>query len=507
MIAIKYPSTKDSNTDYNYLKRKDLCSDFFVREVAKKYEKIIPKINTVEIETINRCNNDCSFCPVNRNDDTRPYKKMSQELFEKIIDELAAMDYSGYISLFSNNEPLIDVRIYDFIRYARNKLPKAIHCLYTNGMLLDEDKYLELTKYLDYLVIDNYNDELKLDDNIQSIVDKYENEETNCKVSVLVRKKTQVLLNRGGVAPNRDHNDQFVSACVFPFMQLIIRPDGKISRCCQDALAKTTLGDVNTSSIQEVWEGKEYQEFRKNMYTEGRCSVDFCRNCDMFGIMNYFPEVWTHIVTNAMVELVWKQKLSGKKIFLYNDNKETRNIAEILNFNGLKVDGNVFGVDKEKILNDKNFTIFTSCDDKILDEIDVNFKLMGKQYIVYEGVSHSLHTEFIDEDENKDVKEFIRFIDVIRNKKTIVFGTGFSATKVNSVYAIDAAYYIDNNEKKEGSEFGGKKVWLPKKLADEKIDDICVVVASIRYQEMKKQLIDNNLCKEENIFEGLRYLD
>ena len=173
MISIKYPSVKDYNTDYHILLRKDKNSDCFVRSVAKKYENSIPPINTIEIETINRCNNDCSFCPVNRNDDTRPFCKMSEELFKKIIDELAQNNYSGYISLFSNNEPLVDVRIFQFLKYAKDKLPNATHCMYTNGILLDDEKYIELVKYLDFLVIDNYDDDLKLLPNVSEIYNKY----------------------------------------------------------------------------------------------------------------------------------------------------------------------------------------------------------------------------------------------------------------------------------------------------------------------------------------------
>lgn len=507
MIAIKYPSVKDSRTDYHYLKRKDLNSDYFVRNITKMYKEKAPLIQTIEIETINRCNNDCSFCPVNRKDDTRPFLKMEDSLFEKIIDELADMDYRGYISLFSNNEPLIDVRIYQFIEYAKKKLPKATHCLYTNGILLDEEKYLRLTSYLDYLVIDNYNDDLKLLDNIQPIVQKYKDEPSQCKVSILMRKKNQVLLNRGGEAPNREKGDEFTSSCVLPFMQMIIRPDGKVSRCCQDALAKTTLGDVSKQSVKQTWESEEYADFRKDLILQGRNKVDFCKYCDSFGVTNYFPEYWTHVVVEAMVEMAWKQRQAGKKICVFEDTKGTREIRNILKYHGLEVDAILHREDKEELTKENVFTFFDSNDYDILDEIDYNFKLLGKNYIAYEGVTHSLHTEFIDEDENADTKEFIRFIDTIRQKRTIVFGTGFSAVKINSIYHIDAEYYIDNNEKKNGTIFEGKKIWLPDRLKEENKDEICVVIASLRYQEMKKQLLDNDLCKEENIFEGLRYLD
>ena len=43
------------------------------RKIAKKYMKddVFPIFQTIEIETINRCNGKCSFCPVNRNIDPR----------------------------------------------------------------------------------------------------------------------------------------------------------------------------------------------------------------------------------------------------------------------------------------------------------------------------------------------------------------------------------------------------------------------------------------------------
>lgn len=315
------------------------------------------------------------------------------------------------------------------------------------------------------------------------------------------------MLNRGGEAPNRQQNDHFSSSCILPFMQMIIRPDGEVSRCCQDALAKTTLGNVETNTIQEIWSGTEYQEFRNNLIESGRKSVKFCENCDSFGISNYFPDIWVDVVARTLVNMVWNQKKAGKKIYLYEDNKVTRYVDKLLKMHGIVIDDIIGSADREILLREDSFTIFSSNDYEVLDEIDYDFKLLGDKYIVYEEVNHSLHTDFIDENLNAETKEFIRFIDTIRSRDTIVFGTGFSAEKINDVFKIDAKYYIDNNQKKEGTDYCGKKIWLPSKLKEENIDDICVVIASLKFNEMKKQLLENSLCKEENIFEGLRYLD
>ena len=106
-------------------------------ESEKTGRIILPGI--VAVETINRCNGTCAFCPVNKNLDPRPFDKMSVGLFEKIIAELAEMNYSGYLNLYNNNEPFMDSRIEELYKYAREKLPKTTLFIYTNGSLMTQN--------------------------------------------------------------------------------------------------------------------------------------------------------------------------------------------------------------------------------------------------------------------------------------------------------------------------------------------------------------------------------
>ena len=53
----------------------------------------------VNLETINRCNSDCAFCTANRYAEKRPYRKMDDELFYSIIDQLAEWGYKGHLTL------------------------------------------------------------------------------------------------------------------------------------------------------------------------------------------------------------------------------------------------------------------------------------------------------------------------------------------------------------------------------------------------------------------------
>ncbi len=245
-----------------------------------------PKMfNHVEIETINRCNGYCEFCPVSKNKDPREFCEMSQELFEKIINELTELNFSGRISLYSNNEPFLDKQIIERSVYVRNKLPYARIHMFTNGTLLTLEKFVQIVEVLDELIIDNYQQELKLIKPCQEI-EKYceVHPELKKKVTIVLRKPHEILTSRGGDAPNRKNVVSFPKdRCVLPFKQLIIRPDGKVSLCCNDPLGKNTLGDVSKDTLANVWNNDRFKMVRKCLY-EGRENWKHCKNCDTFMI-------------------------------------------------------------------------------------------------------------------------------------------------------------------------------------------------------------------------------
>lgn len=259
-----------------------------VEEIDRGVEELFSRkelFNHVEIETINRCNGTCSFCPVSKGNDTRDFKKMSWELFTSIIDQLAEINYSGKLALFSNNEPFLDDNIIEKHKYARGKLPYARMHLFTNGTLLNIEKFTQIIQYLDELIIDNYQQELHLIRPCQEIADYCENHsELKKKVTIVLRKRDEVLSNRGGDAPNRDDHVSYPHAkCALPFKQLIIRPDGKVSLCCNDPLGRNTLADLTKESLLSAWNNDRFQMVRKCLY-KGRKEWRHCEYCDVFNL-------------------------------------------------------------------------------------------------------------------------------------------------------------------------------------------------------------------------------
>lgn len=286
-----------------------------------------PPLQDVEIETLNRCNNDCSFCPVSRLHDIRPYKRMELPLFEKIIGDLADMEYHGTLSLYSNNEPLLDNRLFDMLAYAKEKLPGATHVLYTNGILLTANALAYLEKVLDRLVIDIYTETPYLPENF-SWLRAWQGAQ-NCKIQAVLRNKHQVLTTRGGNAPNKKSQRELHSVCLYPFRQMVIRPDGKVSKCCHDTYGRTVLGDLNTESVRQVWEGTAFCDFRREMLQD-RPADRGCGYCDVLLYDCSLSEAERTAMCRSLLLLLRQKHQQGRRICLCGSTLHRGRLEQLL---------------------------------------------------------------------------------------------------------------------------------------------------------------------------------
>lgn len=206
---------------------------------------------------------------------------MSEELFLKIMDNLQEMNYTSSISLFDNNEPFLDTRIVDFLKIAKEKLPNAFHYIMTNGLVLTLEQFKEAYKYLDMLVIDNYNNNEELNPKTKIIYDFcMQNPEYKEKTVILMRRKDEILTSRAGNSPNRQNTLKTIkNLCSLPYWQFHIRPDGKISLCCNDAWGEMTLGDLNKNTVQEIFDSPHYNSICEQLI-KGRDKIRICKYCD-----------------------------------------------------------------------------------------------------------------------------------------------------------------------------------------------------------------------------------
>ena len=245
--------------------------------------KEVPMPNVVNIETINRCNSTCSFCTANVHDECRPLAKIDDDLYKSIIDQLADWGYKGHLTLYGNNEPLLDTKIVERHKYAREKLPDSFIFMSTNGLILTIDKVKEVAPYINQLIINNYSMEMKLHKNIQELYDyvkAHPDEFKNLDIQIQMRYLQEVLTNRAGSAPNKKETQKVIKeTCLLPFTDMWIMPNGKMGLCCCDNFETTDFGDLTKMSLKEAWGSEKFQAVRRKI-AEGRQNYPFCKHCD-----------------------------------------------------------------------------------------------------------------------------------------------------------------------------------------------------------------------------------
>lgn len=287
----------------NYVLRlrisRKIGSDLMSRFDSNQMDMPNPRI--VHIETRSQCNSKCAFCAAAVQFKSRPDIHMSYELFEKILDDLKEIEFCGRLSLYSNNEPLLDPRLSDFIKLARKKLPKAFIEIKTNGIKLNFEKCNELFDCgLDFLYVNDYVFErplahrkniLQLIGQLESIRLKKEGSDLDWvnKINIDLRDGNAVLDSRAGTAPNRkDTEIKSGWICLRPFEMLVVDPRGTVGLCSEDVLFKEPMGNLRDFSIKEIWGGEEYFLVRQKLLNGDRACKTTCAQCDYHGASEDF---------------------------------------------------------------------------------------------------------------------------------------------------------------------------------------------------------------------------
>lgn len=106
------------------------------RTVAR--EAFRQAVRWIEIETSSQCNRRCSYCPNSKFDRMRRNDFLDPEVYQKMIRELAEIDYDGEIKFVGNNEFFMHRQNRLYVEYARAYLPKAKMTLFSNGDYLEK---------------------------------------------------------------------------------------------------------------------------------------------------------------------------------------------------------------------------------------------------------------------------------------------------------------------------------------------------------------------------------
>lgn len=267
---------------------------------------LMPEI--VQIESTNICNAKCVFCP--RDDMHRKQGVMSVELFRKIVDECAELGIT-HVRMHNYGEAFMDRNLVEKVRYAKEKGIREVGMI-SNGSLITETVAQGMIDAgLDAINISvdaagkevfestrlglNYD---KVIANIERIVRlRAESGRRRPKLILsFVRQNNtadeQAFIEHWrGIADKVHVTDLHNWAgtlntesdvnypCYRPWLTFTVLWDGRVSLCCADFDGRTILGNLNTSSIRDIWNAEPYRDARRQHLESG--GPDICRSCDL----------------------------------------------------------------------------------------------------------------------------------------------------------------------------------------------------------------------------------
>jgi Iron-sulfur cluster-binding domain/Radical SAM superfamily len=283
------------------------------------YKFHLPLPTVLMIENTNHCNAECVMCP--RDTLSRKRGFMDFGLFEKIIKEASSEKRKPVTHLHGFGEPLLDKRLPDKIQLAKDCGITRTY-LVSNASLLfpetsrkiigagldkmkisfygtDEESYNNTMKRLDFKVtLQNIVDFLRIRKEMKSqaprlILQYLPNETNNAKTaefralwSPLIDPQVGDCLNvaslhnYGGGRAYNHLGKKIVSVCYFPWTSMSVLWDGRVVTCCMDSNGVQVLGDLNSQSVQDVWNGPVLSGVRSDFGKLDYGKYPVCLSCD-----------------------------------------------------------------------------------------------------------------------------------------------------------------------------------------------------------------------------------
>lgn len=294
----------------------------------------------VQVFPVYACNFSCSYCIFSVDKTKRGFISdkiiMDFDLYKKFIDDAAMFPNKvKVLRLVGIGEPLLHKDIAGMVKYAVSKDVANVVEILTNALLLTpelsdalisaglsrlvvsvqgttKEKYREVCgtnidfekfiKNLQYFfnnksdaqvyikiidcALDSKDDEQRFYEIFGDLCDTIGIEHAVPIHSAVdyknVLKDKDVSLTQFGLPVTE------VQICPQPFFTLQINPDGKIVPCYSFEYPGI-MGDCSKQSVREIWNGKQFQSFRRKMFDGVKNVCDVCANCSMI-TYRLFPE-------------------------------------------------------------------------------------------------------------------------------------------------------------------------------------------------------------------------
>jgi radical SAM protein with 4Fe4S-binding SPASM domain len=259
------------------------------------------EIKHVQVQTINKCNRSCAFCPSEKF--PRQLKLMPLEIYQRVLTGLAALGFTGRFSPYLQGESLLDNRLPQLLSLAREALPRAKVLIQTNGDALTVEKGLALFGAgLHKLIINCYDDQAQVA-RIRGVVREMVQRRTDLQLvngnlgrmirpeqgpirrEIAIDDKTwwqeDTAENWGGNIPGA-LPQPLRKSCIRPFQQLYVHANGNVVLCCCDWKGEVVFGNVMEANLSEILSGPLPTRYRQNLARKNR-QMKLCEVCNYRG--------------------------------------------------------------------------------------------------------------------------------------------------------------------------------------------------------------------------------
>ncbi|WP_374300578.1 radical SAM/SPASM domain-containing protein [Ferrovibrio sp.] len=299
------------------------------RDLTQRGEVFFSHPSGIHVIVLNKCNLACGMCPFHspayksghKSDFFDRYTQLEMETFEKVAE------YAGRhkiaLQFGQVEEPLMNKKLPDFVRRAKEKGVPNIH-LTTNGTLLTPEKsdllleggLTSLMVSIDAADPETYkkirgSDLEVVENNLRYFLPRARARGVKTWVSFILQpqamEERQVFLEKWrslGVdnvtfyvlsthdketGELVDHKMMYERdapryPCASPWVQSVVFPDGEVSLCCRTMglvgwEGIVSVGSLKEQSYEDIWAGERYREVRGELLRNSFDKFKICEGC------------------------------------------------------------------------------------------------------------------------------------------------------------------------------------------------------------------------------------
>ena len=268
----------------------------------------------IQMETVTVCNAKCPFCP--QNEIKRQPPRMTEATWKKIVDDTRGLGIT--YRPFLTNEPFVDKRQPEIVRYIKRNDPTAKVEYNTNGELMTEelgrelleagvdimrfsidglsretyepsrvgvsyDKvYERVPRFLEIWDAEGYRDRcftevrvIEVPENAHEIADYRAFWEPRC---------TEVVVTELYQWPwtGQRRRDVVKKPCLKVLDEMFFYSNGNATICCWDVHERAVIGNVDEQSVLDIWGGYVANQMRALLDDGRRDLLTLCSRCNAY---------------------------------------------------------------------------------------------------------------------------------------------------------------------------------------------------------------------------------